>query len=434
MALPVLVIVGRPNVGKSSLFNRILGKSRAIVEDIPGVTRDRNYSDAEWEGKAFVVVDTGGFFAEAEPDVEGQIREQALFAIEEADLVVHLLDASAGLMPADIELAKHIRASGKKTLYCVNKIDGPAKEPLVSEFYGLGSSDIVGVSARTGYDFDEFMDTAVSMLPSAQPEPRDYPKVAVIGRPNVGKSTLINSLLGKKRMIVGVTAGTTRDSVDSIASYHGSKYLFIDTAGIRRKARAYPLERFAMIRAMRSIERCDVAVLVLDATEGIVSDDQKIAGMIERFDKGAVILLNKWDLVDSPDEKRKQLLAEIDRKLWFMSHAPMLTVSGKDRTRTTKVFPAIDGVMRERVKRVETRELAQLLKELEPITSRGGRVKLDHMAQVGVEPPRFVIFTNKPDKLRDSHLRFIERLLRERYSFSGTPIRIHRKLKAGARS
>ncbi|MDP2167245.1 MAG: ribosome biogenesis GTPase Der [Thermodesulfovibrionales bacterium] len=429
MPRPVLVIVGRPNVGKSTLFNRVVGRAQAIVEDVPGVTRDRNYSEAQWEGHAFDAVDTGGFYAEAEPDIQRQIKEQALFAIEEADLIMHLMDGSASLTPADIELSETLRASGKKVISVVNKIDGPTKENRIYDFYTLGAEDLMPVSGKTGYNFDELMERAVSFLPHAGPEAAAYPKVSVIGRPNVGKSTLVNSLLGKQRMIVSPTPGTTRDAVDSLCTYYKKRYILIDTAGIRRKARAYPVERFAMIRAARSIERSDVSLIVLDASTGIVAEDQKIAGMVMGYDKGAVFLLNKWDLVKDPEETYKRLLNEISWKLWFFDHAPVVTTSGMEKKRITKVFPLIDGVIAERKKRISTKELNELLRTIPPPSYRGKKVRLHYITQVGTEPPRFVVFTNRPDGLKDTYLRHIERLLRERYSFSGTPVRVFKKLK-----
>lgn len=432
MVKPVMVIVGRPNVGKSTLFNRIVGSQAAIVEDIPGVTRDRNYMDAEWEGKSFVAVDTGGFYARPSEDIFAQMREQALFAIEEADLIIHLLDGKEGVNPYDKDLADLLRASGKKVMWVVNKIDAPSREERLYDFYSLGMEELVPVSAATGFNFDELMDSAVSYLPAYEGEEADYPRVAVIGRPNAGKSTLINSLLGKKRLLVSEAPGTTRDSIDSLCTYYRRKYLLIDTAGIRRKDKiGYSIARFAMLRAMRSIERSDVSIVVLDASQGIVSDDQKIAGMVERYEKGAVFLLNKWDLVPDPEEARKRLMADFRRKLWFFAHAPVLTTSGLERKRTTSVFPAIDEVMAARRKRIATAELNRFLAGITLPPYRGRKVKLSYMTQVASEPPRFALFTNNPEGVKDSHLRNIEARLREAYSFKGTTIRIFVRRKGG---
>jgi len=269
MAKPFVVIVGRTNVGKSTLFNKMVGSSAAIVENVPDVTRDRNYMEAEWEGRAFIAVDTGGFYPEPLENISLQMKEQAMFAIEEADVIIHLMDGKEGLMPADIDLSKTLRASGKKILWVVNKIDSPSREDRLYDFYALGADELIPVSAATGYEFGELMDKVVSFLPPVVKEEISYPGIAVVGRPNVGKSTLVNALLGKKRMIVSPVAGTTRDAVDSICSYHKQKYLIIDTAGIRKKGKlGFSVERFSAVRAIKSIERCDVAIIVIDASEG----------------------------------------------------------------------------------------------------------------------------------------------------------------------
>jgi GTP-binding protein len=430
MAKPVLVIVGRPNVGKSTLFNRIVGSRAAIVEDIPGVTRDRNYMDAEWEGKGFVAVDTGGFYPRHDDNIFQQIKEQALFAMEEADIIIHLLDGREGLNPYDTELVEILRASGKPVIWAVNKIDAPSRESLILDFYPLGVEELMHVSAATGYNFDELMDRAASALPPSEPTALDYPRVAVIGRPNVGKSTMINALLGKRRLLVSPVPGTTRDSIDSICPYYRRKYLLIDTAGIRRKDRlGYSLERFAMLRTMRSIERADVAVIIIDATEGIVTEDQKIAGMVHEKEKGAIFLLNKWDLVEEPDAALKVLTAQMKDKLWFFLHAPVLTTSGTERKRITKLFPLVDGIIKERSKKISTPMLNRFLKGITIAPHKGKKVKLLYVTQVGTEPPRFSIFTNRPEGVRDSDRRHIEARLREKFSFKGTPIKIHIKMK-----
>jgi GTP-binding protein len=430
MPKPTIVIVGRPNVGKSTLFNRMVGSQAAIVEDIPGVTRDRNYMDAEWDDRPFVAVDTGGFYPRHDDNIFEQIKEQALFAIDEADLIIHLLDGKEGLNPYDTELADILRASGRKALWVVNKIDGPTREQLLADFYPLGVDELMPVSATTGYSFDELMDRAVGMLPVHETVEVEYPKVAVIGRPNVGKSTIINALLGKQRLLVSPVPGTTRDAIDSVCSYYKREYLLIDTAGIRRKdRRGYSLERFAMVRTMQSIERADIAIIMIEAPEGIVTEDQKIAGMVHRKDKGAIFLFNKWDLVEEHKETYKKLMSEIDRKLWFFSHAPVLTTSGIERKRITKIFPMIDEVIKERKKKLRTPELNRFLKEITPPTYRGRKVRLLYMTQIGTEPPRFAIFTNNPEGLKETYIRHIEARLREKYFFKGTPLRIHIKRK-----
>lgn len=431
MPKPFVVIVGRPNVGKSTLFNRIAGGEAAIVESIPGVTRDRNYQETEWGGKTFVIVDTGGFYPEPAEDIFPQVKEQAEFAIEEADLIIHLLDGKEGLTPHDTDLSRMLRASGKKVLWAVNKIDAPTREDRLYDFYSLGVDELVPLSAATGYEFDEFMDRIVSLLPKGERggEDVDYPKIAVVGRPNVGKSTLVNTLLGKTRMIVSPLPGTTRDSIDSVCTYYGKKYLVIDTAGIRKKGKVgYSIERYSMVRAIRSIERCDVTLVVLDASDGIVEQDRRIAGIVGQYGKGAVFLFNKWDLVREPDIVYKRYMHEFRDKIWFFNHAPVLTLSGLERKRVTKVFPLIDEVVSQRRKRISTAALNTILRETisrSPIPLyRGKTVKFYYMTQVGVEPPQFVLFANYPEGVKDSSLRHVEKILREQFSFSGTPLRI----------
>jgi GTP-binding protein len=438
MAKPFVVIVGRPNVGKSTLVNRMAGSESAIVEGLPGVTRDRNYLEARWGERAFIVVDTGGFSPDPSEDMVQQVKEQAIFAIEEADVIIHLLDGKEGLNPHDRDLARLLRASGKKVLWGVNKVDAPTREERLYDFYPLGVDDLLPLSAATGYEFDEFMDRVVALLPEGgkEEEDVDYPKIAVVGRPNVGKSTLVNTLLGKRRMIVSPVPGTTRDSIDSLCTYYGKKYLLIDTAGIRKKGKiGYSIERYSMVRAVRSIERCDVALIVLDSSEGIVEQDKRIAGIVEQYGKGAVFFFNKWDLVEEPEVAYGRLMDEFQDKFWFFNHAPVLTASGLERKRVTKVFPLVDSVIAERKKRIGTGELNTVLRRVIARTSlplyRGRAVKLFYMTQVRTDPPEFVVFANYPEGLKESHLRFLERSVRERFSFSGTPIRIFVRPRSG---
>jgi GTP-binding protein len=435
----MVVIVGRPNVGKSTLFNRMTGTQSAIVEDIPGVTRDRNYLDAQWGEKGFIVVDTGGFYPEPAEDIFVQAKEQALFAVEEGDVIIHLLDGKDGLTPADMELARLLRASGKKVLWAVNKIDAPTREDRLYDFYAIGTEDLWPVSAATGYGYEEFMERLDALLPEYWEEKTEYPKIAVVGRPNAGKSTLVNALLGKSRMVVSPVPGTTRDSIDSIGTYHGKKYLLIDTAGLRRKGKiGYSVERYSMVRAVRSIERCDVAVIVLDASEGITEQDLKIAGMVKEYGKSAIFLLNKWDLVKDPEEAYGKVMAELERKMWFCQYAPALTVSGLVRRRITKLFPIIDRTVSERRKRVPTAELNRFFRTIASNLSlpmyRGKEVKLYYMTQAKTEPPSFVVFANYSGAVKESHLRFIERGLRDFFEFVGTPIRIYVRARRRAES
>jgi GTP-binding protein len=433
MPKPIVVIVGRPNVGKSTLFNRMTASHAAIVEDIPGVTRDRNYLDAEWEGKNFIVVDTGGFYPEPPEDIFLQIKEHAMFAIEEGDVIIHLLDGKDGLTPSDMDLARLLRASGKKVLWAVNKIDGPTREERLHDFYPIGAEELWPVSAATGYGYDDFMDKLISILPLYVEEKIDYPKIAVVGRPNVGKSTLINTLLSKKRMIVSPVPGTTRDSIDSICTYYGRKYLLIDTAGLKRKDKVgYSIDRFSMVRAIRSIERCDIALIVIDANSAIAEQDQKIAGIVEGYGKSAIFLLNKWDIVDKPEEAYKILVDKLSRKMWFMPYVPVLTVSALEKKRITNIFPMIDEIIKERGKRIPTADLNRFFREALSgayLSVKGKAVKFYYITQVKTDPPAFAVFTNYSYTLKDAHIRFIEKGLRNRFSFKGTPIRIYVKPK-----
>jgi len=438
----LVAIVGRPNVGKSALFNRLLktggipSQSTAITESTPGVTRDRNYGQTEWEGKRFNIVDTGGFFI-GEPEVAEiarQVKEQAMLAVNEADVIIHLLDGKEGLNPADLELAGMLRQSGKKIIWAVNKIDTVSKEERALEFYRLGAKKIVSVSAITGLGIDDLMDAIIADLPPGYgaggtvQETSTVPRIAVIGRPNAGKSTLINSLLGKKRLIVSPLPGTTRDPVDSICTYYRKKYLFIDTAGIRKKQKEYSLESFSIIRAVKSIERADVAVIVLDASVGITEQDQRIAGIVEEYGKGALFLLNKWDIVKDPEQAYKRITAQLGNKMWFMPYAPNITVSGIEKTRITKIFSLIDEIISERKKRIPTGELNRFMSKLIGHARlpryKGKEVKIQYITQAGIEPPVFAIFSNHPSMIKEPQIKFIEKSLREEYSFKGTPIRI----------
>ncbi len=442
---PIVAIVGRPNAGKSSLFNRMCRKAFAekpfaIIESTPGVTRDRNYSEAEWEGKQFIVIDTGGFYAEEmlseEREIYKQVKEQAMLAIEESDLIIHLLDGKEGLSLSDRELANILRKSSKKVFWVINKIDTPAKENRILEFYAIGIDEAIPVSAVTGYGFDDFMDKIASAVPpktDMQVKAEEIPKIAIVGKPNAGKSTLINSLLGKKRLIVSPVPGTTRDAIDSICSYYGKKYLLIDTAGIKKKSKLNSIESFSVIRAIKSIERSDVTVIVIDISAGITEQDQKIAGASKEYGKGAIFLINKWDLAKEPEKEFKKIEHVLKNKMWFMDYAPFITASGIERKRITKIFPLVDEIIAERKKRIPTAELNKFLSAFastQPFALyRGKELKLQYITQVDIEPPVFRLFVNRPLAVKDQHIRHLEKKLREEYSFKGTPIRIYVKTR-----
>ncbi len=433
MSKPVVAIVGRPNVGKSTLFNRIIGRNLAIVEDMPGVTRDRNYTDAVWEGKRFLLVDTGGFEPETADPMYTKLREQTTLAVEEADIIIFLLDGRQGLLPADVEVSHRLRASGKPVIYAVNKVDGAKHEGLVPDFYRLGIDTLFPLSAQHGPGFSELMDELWRMLPETPPDAEkpggDVPRVAIIGRPNVGKSSFVNSLIGEDRMIVSPVAGTTRDAVDSMYQYYGRKYILVDTAGIRSRGRiSQGVEKYSVMRAMKSLTRADVALVLIDAAEGITEQDERIAGLVYEEGKGLIIILNKWDLVPEKEDAYKQFIKDVQLRLKFAAWAPVLTISAKTRQRITKVFDTIDAVMRESGKRVPTAELNRVFEQLtaahEPPLFRGKRVKYYYITQTGIKPPTFIAFVNYPDGVHFSYLRYIENTLRDAFGFAGTPVRI----------
>ncbi|MBN2654911.1 MAG: ribosome biogenesis GTPase Der [Nitrospirae bacterium] len=456
---PVVAIVGRPNSGKSTLFNRMTKKSgrSAITQDTPGVTRDRNYGRAEWEGRHFTVIDTGGLYGESAPllsegfekgirtrkfngvtiqSIVDQVKEQVMLAVDEADIIIHLLDVKEGLTPSDKELGRMLLTSGKTVITAINKVDNPKNELMAAEFYEIGASNIMTVSSMSGLGYEELMDHLTSLMPDTadkvqSDDEASIPKIAVVGKPNVGKSTLINALLSKNRLIVSPVPGTTRDSIDSVCTYYKKSYMFIDTAGIRKKGKENAIEWYSVVRAMKSIERCDVAIIMIDAAEGITDQDQKIAGMVHDYGKSALLLYNKWDLVPEPEEAYKKIEAEVARKIWFLDHAPVLTASGLQRKRITKIFPLISELISERQKRIPTAQLNKVFARafegrLMP-TYKGREIKFKYITQVGIMPPEFTLFANYPQAIKEQHIRYIEKILREEFSFRGTPIRIYVK-------
>jgi len=436
MQKPVVAIVGRPNVGKSTLFNRIIGRNFAIVEDMPGVTRDRNYAEAEWLDKHFLLVDTGGFEPETIDAMYSKMRDQTTLAIEEADIILFLLDGKQGLLPADIDVSNRLRASGKPVVYAVNKVDGERHEGLVPDFYRLGPDEIFAISAQHGQGFSDLMDKLSLLLPDSpaeeQGETTVIPRIAVIGRPNVGKSSFVNSLIGEDRMIVSPVAGTTRDAVDSIYQYYGRKYILVDTAGIRSRGRiSQGVEKYSVMRAMKGIERADVALVLIDAVEGITEQDERIVGLAHEAGKGIILVLNKWDLVTDKEDAYKRFVTDIQLRLKFAHYAPILTISAVTRQRITKVFDEIDKVMLESQRRVPTSDLNRVFEQLasghEPPLYRGRRVKYFYITQVSIQPPTFIVFVNYPNGVHFSYLRYIENNLRRAFGFLGTPIRLFPK-------
>jgi GTP-binding protein len=427
MSKPIVAIIGRPNVGKSTLFNRMVGKRRAVIEDFPGITRDRLYGEARWEDKIFDVVDTGGFLHDPDEEFVREIIKQVFMAVEEADIIIMMMDGESGVLALDIDLIDRLRKYDKRVLYGVNKIDGPKKEKtLLTDFYSLGV-DLFPFSALNGYGYEELMDAITENLPEIEEEKTEYPRVAIVGRPNVGKSTLVNSLLSKERMIVSSTPGTTRDAVDSVCSYYKRNYILVDTAGIRRKGKmAKTVERYSFLRTIKNLENCDVALIILDAIDGVVELDQKIAGFVTSAKKGAIIILNKWDAVTKETATADEVKRLVHDKLWFMKHVPVLTISALSKKRTSKIFPIIDRVIEECSKRISTHELNLFLRnavsQKEPPLYRGNRVKIYYISQVKTNPPGFIIFTNKKEGIKPQYIKYLEHKLRDRFVFEGAPV------------
>ena len=432
MTKHVAAIVGRPNVGKSTLFNTLCGEKISIVQDTPGVTRDRIYADCEWRNRKFTLVDTGGIDPESEDVLLRSMREQAEIAIETADVIIFVTDVRAGLTASDQMVADMLRKSKKPVVLCVNKVDNYEKyQTYVYEFYQLGIGDPVAVSAsgRTGLgDLLDEVFVYFDQLPEADEE-EEVTRVAVIGKPNVGKSSLINKLLGEERLIVSDIAGTTRDAVDTRLRRNGKDYIFIDTAGLRRKSKIKDeIERYSIIRTVAAVERADICVLMIDAAEGITEQDTKIAGIAHERGKGMIVLVNKWDLVEKETNTMKYMEKEIRTKLSFMNYAEMLFVSAVTGQRLPKLFQLIDMVEGYHTLRIQTGVLNEILTEAvaenEPPTDKGKRLRVYYGTQVSVRPPTFVLFVNNKELAHFSYVRYLENRIREAFLFRGTPVKL----------
>jgi len=431
MSKPVVAIVGRPNVGKSTLFNVLAGEKIAIVKDTPGVTRDRIYADVNWLDKDFTLIDTGGIEPDSSDIILSQMREQAQIAIDTADVIMFITDVRQGLVDSDSKVADMLRRSGKPVVLVVNKVDSFDKfMGDVYEFYNLGIGDPHPISAASRLGLGDMLDEVVSYFPEStgEEEEDDRPRVAIVGKPNVGKSSIINKLTGEHRVIVSDIAGTTRDAIDTDIVHNGKEYVFIDTAGLRRKNKIKEeLERYSIIRTVTAVERADVVLIVIDAAEGITEQDAKVAGIAHERGKGIVVVVNKWDAIEKNDKTMKEFENEVRRVLSFMPYAEIMYVSAVTGQRLNKLFDVIDMVIENQTLRIATGVLNEIMMEAvamqQPPSDKGKRLKLYYITQVSVKPPTFVIFVNDKELMHFSYTRYLENKIREAFGFKGTSLR-----------
>ena len=432
MGKAILAIVGRPNVGKSTLFNTLAGEKISIVEDHPGVTRDRIYADVTWLNHSFSMIDTGGIEMDSKDKMLKHMREQADIAIDTADVILFLVDVRQGLVDADFKVADMLRKSGKPVILVVNKVDNFEKYmPDVYEFYNLGIGDPHPISAASKLGIGDMLDAVMELfdLEKIEEEEDDRPKIAIVGKPNAGKSSLINNLLGENRVIVSDVAGTTRDAIDTEIVYNGTEYLFIDTAGLRRKSKIKEnIERYSIIRTVAAIERSDVVILMIDATEGVSEQDAKIAGIAHDRGRGLIIAVNKWDAIEKDNHTVKEYTKKVRDILSFVPYAEIIFISALTGQRTKKIFDLLETVIENHAMRIQTGVLNEILMEAvalqQPPSDKGKRLKLFYMTQVSTKPPTFVLFVNKKELMHFSYQRYIENRIRDTFGFMGTPIRI----------
>ena len=431
MSKPIVAIVGRPNVGKSTLFNVIAGDSIAIVKDTPGVTRDRIYADCSWLNYNFTLIDTGGIEPDSSDVILSQMRDQAQIAIDTADVIIFLVDVRQGLTDADGKVADMLRRSQKPVVLCVNKVDSFKKmEADVYEFYNLGIGDPIPVSASNHQGVGDLLEAVSDHFKKdgSESDDDDRPRIAIVGRPNVGKSSIVNRLVGEKRVIVSDIAGTTRDAIDTPLKRNGREYILIDTAGLRRKSKIHEdLERYSIIRTVTAVERADVVVMVIDAAEGVAEQDAKIAGIAHERGKGVIIAVNKWDAVEKDDKTIYKMTEKINQTLAYMPYAEFVFISAKTGQRLDKLFELIDMIIENQSMRIATGVLNEILAEAvamqQPPSDKGRRLKIFYMTQISVKPPTFVVFVNDKKLMHYSYTRYIENQIRNAFGFRGTPLR-----------
>lgn len=431
MSKPVVAVVGRPNVGKSTLFNALAGERISIVQDTPGVTRDRIYADVEWLNHTFTMIDTGGIEPDTKDIILSQMREQAEIAIATADVILFMTDVRQGLTDADSKVADMLRRSHKPVVLVVNKVDSFEKfMPDVYEFYNLGIGDPVPISASSRLGIGDMLEEVVKYFPdqSSEEQEDDRPKIAIVGKPNVGKSSIINKLTGENRVIVSDIAGTTRDAIDTEIKYHGKEYVFIDTAGLRRKNKIKEeIERYSIIRAVTAVDRADVVIIVIDATEGVTEQDAKIAGIAHDRGKGIIIAVNKWDAVEKNDKTIYKHTNRIREILSFMPYAEIMFISAKTGQRMIKLFDMIDVVLENNSMRIATGVLNEIVSEAvamqQPPSDKGKRLRIYYTTQVAVKPPTFVVFVNDKELMHFSYVRYLENRIREAFGFKGTALK-----------